>query len=190
MFLACQSPRIPRMYCMRLGLALDEHRVVADGLLLLVDRAHLRVHDLRADLHVADRVVAVGLRVAFPDRDRMRHQLAHRRLEIVVAHDAAGDARGAGADAGLVEHDDAAAAGADRHAASLQLLREMHRRRQAVDAGADDDVAGVGGQCSHGAGPQVRIATSIIADRRRRTATKATPPVPHATLRRSRNGSA
>src|SRR5262245_14333396 len=47
--------------------ALDEHRLVADRLLLLVDRADLLVHDLRADLHVADGMIAIGLRVALPD---------------------------------------------------------------------------------------------------------------------------
>ena len=90
----------------RLGFALDEYRLVADRLLLLVDRADLRVHHLGADLHVADGVVAVGLGIALPDRYRMRHQLAHRRLVVVVADDAAGDAGRARADAGLVEHHD------------------------------------------------------------------------------------
>jgi len=43
---------------------LDEDRFVADLPLLLRDRGDLRVHHFRADLHVADRVVAECLRVA------------------------------------------------------------------------------------------------------------------------------
>ena len=71
---------------------LDEHRRVADRLLLLVDRADLLVHAFGADLHVADRVVAQGLGMLLPDLDAVRHQLAHRRLIVVVADDTAGDA--------------------------------------------------------------------------------------------------
>ena len=59
----------------RIVSAFDEHRGIADRLLLLVDRADLLVHHLRADLHVADRVVAVGLADRFPRPRRMRHQL-------------------------------------------------------------------------------------------------------------------
>ena len=39
------------------ALALDEHRWVADRLLLGEDLRHVLMHDLRRDLHVADRVV-------------------------------------------------------------------------------------------------------------------------------------
>src|SRR5262249_8659548 len=115
----------------------------------LVDGGDLRMHHFRADLHVADRVVAVRRRVAFPDRHAMRHELAHRRLEVVVAHDTAGDTRRAGADAGLVEHDDAGAAWTDGHAARGELLREMHGGRQAVNAGADHRVLRVGWKDGH-----------------------------------------
>ena len=85
---------------------LDEHRAVADRLLLLVDGADLLVHAFGADLHVADRVVAQALGMLFPDVDAVRHQLAHRRLVVVVADHAAGDARGAGRDGGLVDDQD------------------------------------------------------------------------------------
>jgi hypothetical protein len=64
-------------------------------------------------------------------------------LEIVVADHAAGDPGRARADPGLVEHDDARAAGADGDAARSELLREVHGRGQSVDAGADDGVLGV-----------------------------------------------
>jgi hypothetical protein len=36
----------------------------------------------------------------------VRHELAHRGLIVVVAYDAAGDARGSGGDAGLVQDQD------------------------------------------------------------------------------------
>ena len=123
--------------------ALDEGRLVADRLLLLVDRGDALVHHLRADLHVADRMVGIGLRVALPHADGMRHQLAHRGLEVVVADDAAGDAGGAGADPPLSSTTMSAS-----RAAPLGTLApgEVVGRRQAVDARADDDVAGLGGK--------------------------------------------
>ena len=96
--LACQSSNRPFMYFIESSRAFDEDRGIADRLLLLVDRADLLVHHLRADLHVADGMVAEGLHVALPDLDALRHQLAHRRLEVVVADHAAGDAGSAGGD--------------------------------------------------------------------------------------------
>src|SRR5450755_2447640 len=147
----------------RRGFTLDEYGLVTDRLLLLVDRADLRVHDLGADLHVSDRVIAVRLRVALPDRDRMRHQLAHRRLVIIVAHHAAGDARRAGADAGLVEDDDAVRTLADGHALGAQASGKVHCGRKAVDAGADDDVRGVGRKRRHGTPGWVRRSSSWLA---------------------------
>ena len=135
--------------CERFTLALDERRFVADRFLLLVDRRDLRVHDIRADLHVADRMIAVGLGVALPDRHAMRHQLAHRRLIVVVADDAARDPGGARADVGLVEHDDARAVRSDGLSSRAQAPREMQAGGQAVDAGADDDVVGFSGTLRH-----------------------------------------
>ena len=52
----------------------------------------------------------------------MRHQLAHRRLEVVVADHPAGDAGSAGGDAGLVEHEDVCAAALPLR---LQLLGQV-----------------------------------------------------------------
>ena len=100
-------------------LARQERRVVADRLLALVDSREVGLLRLRADRHVADRVVGVGGRVRFPDLDAGLHQLLHRGLEVVVAHDAAGDARGAGAWMRLLEDDDV---GARALAARGQLL--------------------------------------------------------------------
>ena len=56
-------------------------------------RRHPLVHAFsRADLHVADGMIGVGLGVTLPHVDGMGHQLAHGGLEIIVADDAAGDA--------------------------------------------------------------------------------------------------
>ncbi len=131
----------------RLALAFDEFGFVADRLLLLVDRADLVVHDFRADLHVPDRVVAVRRRVALPHGHGVRHQLAHRRLVVVVAHYAARYPRGARANVGLVEHDDPNAVRADRFPLRSEARGEMHRCRQPVDAGTDDDVVRFGRKC-------------------------------------------
>src|SRR5262249_36594939 len=119
------------------GLALDEDRLVADRLLLLVDRGDVLVHHLRADLHVAHGMIAEGLWVALPYGDAVLHQPAHGGLEVVVPDDAAGDAGGAGGDAGLVEHEDVLAAAL---AVLAQVLGQVPGRAQAVNAGTDDDV--------------------------------------------------
>jgi hypothetical protein len=80
------------------------------------------MHDLRADLHVADRVIGIGLGIAFPDLDRMRHQLAHGRLKVVVADHPAGDAGRSGSDCGLVDHQHVTARAA---AGLLELQSKM-----------------------------------------------------------------
>src|SRR4029077_3211538 len=87
----------------RVLLALDEDRLIADLLLLLGDAGHLLMHDLGADLHIAQGVIAEGLRIALPDGDAVGHEAAHGRLVVVVADDPAGDARGPGPDTGLVD---------------------------------------------------------------------------------------
>ena len=79
----------------------------------------------------------------------MGHQLAHGRLEVVVAHHAAGDAAGAGRDRGLVDHQDVLAAAL---ALGFQLGGQVPGGRQAVNAGADDDGLDVRGQ-GHGTTP-------------------------------------
>jgi hypothetical protein len=75
--------------------------------------------------------VGVGL----PDLHARGHELGHRGLEVVVAHDAARDARRAGGDAGLVDDEDLLAVG-----------REVPGRREAVHARADDEVLDGGGE--------------------------------------------
>src|SRR3546814_17499946 len=74
---------------------------------------------------------------------RSVHGLAHGRLEVVVAHDAAGDAAGPGGDAALVDDEDVLAAAL---AARRQRLGQVQRGREAVDAGADDDNAAAVGK--------------------------------------------
>ena len=86
--------------------AFNKNGFVANRLLLGMDGCHVLAHRLAADLHVAHRVIAVGLWVALPDIDRVRHQLAHGRLEVVVANHATGDTRCAGADARFLQNND------------------------------------------------------------------------------------
>ena len=116
---------------------------VADLLLALVDGGEVGLLHLRPDRHVADRVVGVGGRVRLPDLDAGLHELLHGGLEVVVAHDAAGDAGGPGARVGLLEDHDV---GSGARAAGGQFLAEVVRRREAVKAGADDQVLRASGQ--------------------------------------------
>ena len=112
-----------------LGLAEDELRRVADLLLALVDGREVVDLGAVAEGDVPRAVVGERLRVGLPDLDARGHQLGHRGLEVVVAHDAAGDARGAGGDAGLVDDEDL-----------LALLGEVPGGGEAVHARADDEV--------------------------------------------------
>ena len=105
------------------GLAGHERRVVADLLLALVDGREVGLLRLRADRHVADGVVGVGRRIGLPDLDAGLHELLHGRLEVVVAHDAAGDAGRAGAGMRLLEDHDV---GAGALAAGGQLLTRWY----------------------------------------------------------------
>ena len=125
------------------ALAGHERRVVADLLLALVDGSEIGLLHLRPDRHVADRVVRVGGRIRLPDLDAGLHELLHGGLEVVVAHDAAGDAGRAGARVRLLEDHDV---GTRALAARCQLLAEVVRRREAVQAGADDQVLRASGQ--------------------------------------------
>src|SRR5207249_3980461 len=121
----------------RVGFALDEVGRISDLFLAFGDAGDVVVHHLRADLHVPDRMVAEGFRVAFPHLDRVRHQLAHRGLEVIVADYTTGDARGPRADPGLVDDQDV---GTVAPSAALQLQREVVRRAQSVDTRPDDQV--------------------------------------------------
>jgi hypothetical protein len=123
-------------------LAGDQRGGVADLLVATSDLGQVADLALGAEGDVADLVVVVRLGVGLPDLDVGGHQLGHGRLVVVVAHHTAGDARGAGGDARLVDDGDVGT-GAD--AARLELLGEVIPGRQAVDAGADDQVLGGAG---------------------------------------------
>ena len=69
----------------------------------------------------------------------MRHQLAHGWLVVVVAHDAAGDARGTRADGFLIDDEDV---GARAAAKGFQLLRQMIGAAKAMNASADHEKLG------------------------------------------------
>jgi hypothetical protein len=101
------------------------------------DLRNVHGHRLRRDLQEADGVVGKRLGVRLPDRHRMCHQLAHRRLEVVVADRPARDAGRTGADPALVEDQDSLT---PAKPAGPQFPGQMPGRRQSVDARADDDI--------------------------------------------------
>ncbi len=119
---------------------LAEHdvRAVADRGLLPLDRDAILGLHLRNGCDVADRVIAEAGRVRLEELDRHPDDLRHRRREVEVADDAAGDPRRARADVVLLEHDDVLTGAAAR---GLELEREVIRARQAVNPAADDEVA-------------------------------------------------
>ena len=117
---------------------LDEHGRVADSPLLGENLRHVFGHRLRRDLQEADGMVGERVGIALPHGHRMRHQLAHRGLEVVIADGAAGDAGRPRAGSALVEHEDVLA---PAEPAGPQFPGQMPGRGQAVDARADDDVA-------------------------------------------------
>src|SRR4029079_9555042 len=119
------------------GLSLDQHGGVANGLLLGVDLRHVFGHRLRGNLQEADRMVGERVGVALPYGHRMRHQLAHRGLEVVVADGAAGDAGRTRAGSALIEHEDVLA---PAQSAGSEFPGQMPGRGQAVNARADNDV--------------------------------------------------
>ena len=134
-------------------LPFDEIGGVADLLLLLVDARDILPHGLVADLHVADWVIAEPGRIGFPDLHAVSHQLAHCRLEIVVPHNAAGDAAGAGRDRRLVEHQDVFAVAPSGR---FQPFGQPPSGRQPVNPRTDHDMAGMGGK-THRSAPSDRF---------------------------------
>src|SRR5215471_11275889 len=98
----------------------------------------------------------------------MRHQLAHRGLEVVVADGPARDAGRARTDRALVEDQDVRT---PAEPAGPQFPAEMPGRGEPVDACADDHIAAVRGD--HGPalqipGNAVDLDVEIVADRHRR----------------------
>ena len=111
---------------------------VADPLLALEDLGQLRLLGRGPEGDVARAVVVERLGVGLPDLDARRHQLRHRRLEVVVADHPAGDPRGAGADRGLLQ-DERLLAG----------LGQVPGGGEAVHPGADDQVGSGFGELRH-----------------------------------------
>ena len=87
-------------------LAGDQLGAVADPLVALMDGGEVGFLGLRAERDVADAVVVVRGGVRLPDLHAGLHQLAHRRLEVVVADDPAGDPRCPRAGNLLLDHGD------------------------------------------------------------------------------------
>ncbi len=127
-----------RLHVLHAGsLAEDDVRAIADRRLVALDcDAILRLHfGDRGD--VTDAVEAEACRIGLEELDRDPDDLRHRRREVEVAHDAAGDPGRARADMALLEDDDVLPRPL---AACLELEREVVRAREAVDAAPDDDV--------------------------------------------------
>ena len=138
-----------------LGLARDQLRLVADPLLALEDRAEVVLLGAVAERDVARAVVGERLGVRLPDVHAGGHQLLHGRLEVVVAHDAAGDPGRAGRHAGLVHHEHLLAA-----------LGEVPGGREPVDACAYDEGAdGPRGSLSGRAAPSPRARAASSSRR-------------------------
>ena len=133
---------------MRLDVLLSDDQLggVPDPLLALVHGDQILLLGGRSERDVAAAVVVEGLRVGLPHLDARRHQFLHGRLEVVVADHAAGDARRAGRDVGLVDDEDIGA-----------VLGGVPGGRQAVDSGADDEEGRGGGE---GFGHVVRLCCS------------------------------
>ena len=129
-------------------------------MLALVDLLEVRLLDRGPERHVADRVVVVRRRIGLPHLDARLHELAHRGLEVVVADDAAGDARRAGAGLGLLEDDDVPA-GAEP--ARAKLPGEVVRRRETVDTGTDDKAGLVQLEIDRDMATRLGIDMSMVA---------------------------
>jgi len=84
-------------------------------------------------------MIAQHVGMALPNRYAVRHQLAHRRLIVIVAHDAAGNTRCAGTDALFVDDENVCTRSL---AKGFQVLGQMIGRTQPMNAGADDHILG------------------------------------------------
>jgi hypothetical protein len=106
-------------------------RDVPGGLVLLADRDQVGDLALGHGRDVADLPEPVAVGVRLEHLHGLADQLGDRGRAVVVADDPSGDARGAGADAVLLQH---------QHV--LPALGEAPRAGQPVHAAPDDDVVG------------------------------------------------
>ena len=109
----------------------DQLRLVPRALVLLADRDQILDLGRGYGGEVADLSEPIAAGVRLEHLNRLPDQIGDRRRAVVVAHDPAGDAGGAGADPVLLE---------DQHVGAA--LRQTPGRREAVDSAADDDLAG------------------------------------------------
>ena len=121
----------------------NKNGFVANRLLLGMDGCHVLVHRLAADLHVAHRVITVGLSVALPNIHRVRHQLAHGRLKVVVANHATGDTRCAGADTRFLQNNDVPTGAS---ASRFKLYSEVVSGAEPMNSGTNNHIGAAGGR--------------------------------------------
>jgi len=103
-------------------------RGVAKLLLALEDGDQIALLRRRTERDVPRPVVMERFGIRLPDLDAGGHQLRHRGLEVVVAHDPARDPRRARGDARLVDDEDA-----------LAIARRVPGGREPVHSGADHE---------------------------------------------------
>ena len=109
----------------------SKRRCITDVGVLLRDPLQLGGLRLGHDRDIADLAEAEQPRVELEDLHRPRDQFIHRRREVEVAHDPAGDARRARPDTRLLQHDDPSA-----------LLGEVVGGREPMHARAQNNEAG------------------------------------------------
>jgi hypothetical protein len=120
---------------------------VAHGVLAGVDALVVRLLLALGRADVAHLLEAKGHRVVGPHVHAVAQDGVERLGHVEIAHAAAGNARGARADAGLIKHNHVGAAAAP---ALPELHGQVPGAAQAVDARAEDDVLRCWGQGGHG----------------------------------------
>src|SRR5205085_8489970 len=118
-------------------LACDDLRLVADLSVSPGDGHQVFRLRGRYGRNVPDGMIAEHVAMLLPDADGEAHDLVHGRLIVEVAHDPAGDARGAGPDARLLQQHDI---GATALALLASRTPKMVSRAQAMNACADHHV--------------------------------------------------
>jgi len=125
---------------------------IVDSLLALVDVDEIAFLSGWTERDVPRAVIVEILRMVFPDPYALGHELGHRRLEVVIANDSAGDARGPCRYSRLVHDQDVIAA---TLAARFQAPGEVPSGREPVDARSDHEEA-------DGAGKHAARALTVV----------------------------